>query len=177
MIEGREGGEKMSKKVLAADLVLLCLAMGYNPLARAEAPGKGVPVITQSFASPKVWPGQTWKVYLNISDPNGEMKYIFATVEQPGVGPYPLSIIRIREGDRKEMSGYLYLVTATPWYSLDFVNLTLIVEVQDKSGNFSQPAIFPLAINSRYTQESAPGGVFKEQELGPVMVRLGTIGG
>jgi hypothetical protein len=176
MFEGRRRGN-MNKKVLAVGLVLVWVATGYDTLlARAEAPGKSVPVITQSFASTRVWPGDMWKVYLNISDPNGEMKYIFATVEQPGVGPYPLSIIRVKEGNRKEMSGYLYLVTATPWYPLDFVNLTLIVEVQDMSGNFSQPAVFPLAINSRYTQEPAPPGVFQEQELGPVMVSLRTIG-
>lgn len=167
----------MSNKILAVGSVLLCLAMGYATLARAEVAGKAVPVITQSFASTKVWPGETWKVYLNISDPGGEMKYIFAIVEQPGVGAYPLSIIRVKGGNRKEMSGYLFLVTATPWYPLDFVNLTLTIEVQDRSGSFSQPVAFPLSINSRYTQEAAPQGVFKEQELGPVMVRLGTIGG
>lgn len=167
----------MSNKVLAVGFALLCLAMGHATLARAEVAGKAVPVITRSFASTKVWPGETWKVYLNISDPGGEMKYIFAIVEQPGVGPYPLTIIRVKGGNRKEMSGYLFLVTATPWYSLDFVNLTLTIEVQDRSGSFSQPVAFPLSINSRYTQEAAPQGVFKEQELGPVMVRLRTIGG
>jgi hypothetical protein len=168
--------EKMNSKVLAVGLVLLCLAIGFAALPRAEEAGKAVPVVTQSFASPRVWPGETWKVYLNISDPTGEMKYIFATVEQPGAGPYPLSIIRVREGNRKAMSGYLYLFTATPSYPLGFVNLTLVVEVQDKSGNFSQPAVFSLAINPRYTQERAPQGVFKEQELGPVMINLRTIG-
>ena len=162
--------------MLAVGFVLLCLSIGYATLARAEAAGKAIPVITQAFASTKVWPGETWKVYLNVSDPGGEMKYIFATVEQPGLGPYPLSIIRIKRGNQKEMSGYLYLVTATPWYPLDFVNLTLTVEVQDRSGNLSRPVVFPLSINSRYTQEAAPQGVFKEQELGPVMVRLQTIG-
>ena len=167
----------MGKKVLAVGFILLCLAIGSATLARAEADGKAVPVITQSFASTKVWPGENWKVYLNVSDPGGEMKYIFAIVEQPGVGPYPLSIIRVKGGNRKEMSGYLYVVTATPWDPLDFVNLTLTIEVQDRSGNFSQTAVFPLSINSRYTQEAAPQGVFKEQELGPVMVRLQTIGG
>jgi hypothetical protein len=105
------------------------------------------------------------------------MKNIFAVVEQPGVGPYPLSIVRIREENRKEMSGYLYLVTATPWYPLSFVNISLTIQVQDKSGNFSPPMTFPLSINSRYTQEAAPQGVFKERDLGPVMVSLRTIGG
>jgi len=172
-----KGEAKMNKKILAEGFVFLCLAIGYATPARADVTGKAVPVITQSFASTKVWPGETWKVYLNASDPNGEMKNIFAIVEQPGVGPYPLSIVRIKEENRKEMSGYLYLVTATPWYPLSFVNISLTIQVQDKSGNFSPPMTFPLSINSRYTQEAAPQGVFKERDLGPVMVSLRTIGG
>ena len=167
----------MNKKILVVGFAFLCLTIGYATVAKAEVTEKAVPVITQSFASMKVWPGETWKVYFNASDPNGEMKNIFAVVEQPGVGQYPLSIIRIRKENRKEMSGYLYLVTATPWYPLSFVNITLTIEIQDKSGNFSAPVTFPLSINSRYTQEAAPPGVFKEQELGPVMVSLRTIGG
>ena len=163
--------------MLAVGFVLLCLSIGYATLAGAEAAGKAIPVITQAFASTKVWPGETWKVYLNVSDPGGEMKYIFATVGQPGVGQYPLSIIRVKRSDWKEMSGYLYVVTFTPYYPLDFVNLTLTVEVQDRSGNFSRPVVFPLSINSRYTQEAAPQGVFKERELGPVMVNLQSIDG
>ena len=151
--------------------------VGYGAPGRAEENMKATPVITQSFASKEIWPGETWKVYLNASDSDGEMKNIFAIVEQPGVGQYPLSIIRVKGENRKEMSGYLYLVTATPWYPLNFVNLTLIVQVQDKSGNFSAPAAFPLSINSRYTQEAPPERVFKEQGLGPVMVRLTTMGG
>lgn len=171
----------MSKKIWALVIGFLCLIIGYASLQTREVQGgvagKAVPLISQSFASTRIRPGETWKVYLNISDPEGEMKYIFAIVEQPGVGPYPLSTIRVKGGDRKEMSGYLFLVTATPWYPLDFVNLTLTIEVQDRSGTFSQPVAFPLSINSRYTQEAAPQGIFKEEALGPVMVRLKTVHG
>ncbi len=174
-MEGK-GEAKMDKKILAAGFVFLCLTIGYTTLARADVTGKTVPVINQSFASTQVWPGETWKVYLNASDPNGEMKNIFAVVEQPGLGPYPLRIIRIKKENQKDMSGYVYLVTSTPYYSLNFTNLTLTIWVQDQSGNFSAPVTLPLSINSRYTQEAAPSGVYKEQDLGPVMVSLRTVG-
>ena len=173
---GGKGEAKMNKKILAVGFVFLCLTIGYTTLARADVTGKTVPVISQSFASRQVWPGETWKVYLNASDPNGEMKNIFAVVEQPGLGPYPLSITRIRKENRKEISGYVYLVTSAPNYSLNFINLSLTIWVQDHSGNFSAPVTLPLSINSRYTQEAAPSGVYKEHDLGPVMVNLRTVG-
>jgi len=60
---------------------------------------------------------------------------------------------------------------------VDYVNSSLTVQIQDKSGNFSAPAFFALSLNSRFSQEAPPQGVFKEQELGPIMVRLKTVDG
>ncbi len=166
----------MKKTIMTAGAILLCLVIGYAPWAGADVVKNSVPVIKQAFGSAYVWPGENWKVYLNAFDPNGQMKNIFVVVEQPGLGPYPLSIIRVRKENQKELSGYIYLTTATPHYSLNFTNLALTVWIQDHSGNFSAPATFLLSINSRYAQEAAPSGVYKEQDLGPVMVNLRTIG-
>jgi hypothetical protein len=179
------GGEvrkekKMYKKIFSV-LVFLFLAMGYVTLASAEAQegtdGKGVPVITQSFACMEVRPGETWKVYLNVSDPDGNIKRIFAIVNQTGVGEYPVSIIRIKGENNKELSGYIYLYTSAPGFSGQFVKLTLTVHVQNKSGKFSQPAVFPLFIQGRPAQEAPPQGVFKEQAIGPIMIQLHNIPG
>jgi hypothetical protein len=157
------------------------LPLGFSALASAEVQegtgGKAVPVITQSFASKEVRPGQNWNVYLNISDPEGNIKSIFAVVDQLGVGEYPVSIIRVKKENNKELSGYLYLYTSAPGFSGQFVKLTLTVHVQDKSGNFSQPVVFPLFIHQRATLETPPQGVFKEQAIGPIMVQLRNIPG
>jgi hypothetical protein len=171
----------MNKK-LAGIFVIFFLAMGFSTLMAAEiregADVKAVPVITQSFASKEVRGEDTWKVYLNASDPNGGLKNIFAVVDQAGVGEYPVSIIRIQGQNRKELSGYIYLNTWNPYVVLEFVPLKLIVWVQDRAGHFSEPVVFPLFIQSRATQEAPPQGVFKEEDLGPVMVTLhGILGG
>lgn len=168
----------MNKKILAV-LTFLSLAIGYVPLASADIAGNAVPVITQSFASKEIWPGQTWMIYLNASDPNGEMKYIYATVEAPGVGQYPLTMIRVAKGDRKDLSGYLYLPTgmSTHTFPLYYVNLTLTVQVKDRSGQLSKPVVFELAMNNRASQAAPPEGVFKDHELGPIPVILHTPGG
>ena len=167
----------MNKKILAL-LILPFLALGCAALepieVREQTYGKGVPVITQSFASKQMRPGDTWKVYLNATDPDGDMKNIFCSIEQPGIGTYPGSFTKIKEANRKELSGYIYLNTVGI-QGLNWVNITLTVQVQDKAGHFSQPVVFPLSFNSRSKQESPPPGIFQEKELGPIMILLRTI--
>jgi hypothetical protein len=167
----------MNKKIVVSAWVIFSLIMGFAFSAKAQVSGLAAPVITQAFASKQIRPGATWKVYLNVSDPNGEIKNIYAIVDQPGVGQYPVTTIRIKEENRKELSGYIYLPGTSQWSPLEFVNITLTVQVQDQSGAFSPPAVFPLTFSSRASQEEPPQGVFKEHEIGPIMIRLRTIDG
>ena len=163
----------MKEKGKAAILILVCLAFGYALPALAQT-GKAAPEISRSFASKEISPQQTWKIYLKAASPNSPMKNILAEVHQPGMGPYPLTIIRIDKVNQKELSGYIYLPISSPTTNLESLNITLTVHIQDTSGNFSAPAIFPLFINSRSAQEPPPPGVFKDQPLGPVMIVLRT---
>jgi hypothetical protein len=142
---------------------------------QSAKPPLALPVIHQSFASPQISPGRIWKVYLKASDADGDMKEFVCTIHQPGVGTYPVSITRIREGNQKNLSGYLFL-KVDAFQNLDFVELTLTVQIRDRAGQFSGPAKFPLSINSRYAQESPPEGVFQENSLGPIMIDLRTVG-
>ena len=89
-------------------MAMSCAAM---TMTGEEKYGKSVPVITGAFASKELIPGHTWKVYLKASDPDGDMQYIVSNVYQPGWGDYPLSRTRIREENRKELDGYIYLNT------------------------------------------------------------------
>ena len=171
----------MIKKILVL-LATFILAMGWTAfdLRAAQIPveGKGVPVIVQSFASKDLRAGDVWKVYLNASDPGGKMKYIFATIFQPGVGIYPVSITRIKKENQKEISGYIYLNTAPAPPSAFFnQTLTLTINIQGKGGVFSQPAVFPLSFSFESVREKPPEGVFKEQDLGPIMITLRNFAG
>lgn len=159
----------------------LVLATGwamFEPRTAKTAAGKKAPpVIVQSFASKELRPGDVWKVYLKASDPEGKMKYIFATISQPGVIAYPISIIRIKGENQKELSGYIYLNT-TPAAQSNFFNLSLTLTVNIKgAGGFSQPAVFPLTFEAQPTPGAPPDGAFKEQNLGPISVTLQTVGG
>ena len=167
----------MYKKFLAG-LVLVFLIGGCAAMMTVEERekmyGQGVPVITESFASKQLYPGDTWNVYLKASDPEGDMEQIVATVDLVGSGTHPVSYTKIKDGNRKELSGYVHLSTWNPsgygW--LTSLTLTLTVQVKDRAGHLSKPVIFPLSFHSRYAQEPPPSGVFQEQSLGPIMITL-----
>ncbi|MBM4333135.1 MAG: hypothetical protein FJ117_18275 [Deltaproteobacteria bacterium] len=161
--------------IIAGLVFLLVGCAALSPMeVREEKYGKSIPVITQSFASKELRPGDTWKVYLNATDPDGDMKNIYAMIEQPGMGTYPLSITRIKEGNRQDLAGYVYLNTVGV-QGLDFVNLTLTVQIEDKAGHFSQPAVFPLSFNFGVKQQTPSPGIFPEKDLGPIMIKLRAI--
>ncbi len=132
------------------------------------------PVITQAFAAKSVRPGGTWKVYLAAKDPEGEMKYVTATMYQPGIGTTPVSRTRIKPENQKELNGYVYW-NAPVWGNLEFSNLALSLDIEDKAGQHSRSIDFPLSINTYYPQEAPPPGIFEENNLGPIMIRLRTI--
>ena len=165
----------MVKKLFAVG-ALIFLAAGCASMGSLEEKeqkyGKSIPVITQSFASPTIRPGVTWKVYLKASDPDGDMKNLYAEVFQYGLGSYPLGITKIPEGSDKDLSGFFYLNTGSET-GFHFKNLIVTVHIQDKAGHFSAPAVFPLAFNGAAAgQPSPPTGVFQEKDLGPIMVTL-----
>ncbi len=148
---------------------------GLEPIQkREEIYGKAVPLIRQSYAARQIWPGETWKIFLIASDPDGDMKNIVCTIDQAGVGTYRVSITKIQEENQKELSGYIYLNTQSV-DDLDFVNLTLTVQIQDKAGHYSEPSTFPLLLRSTSVQEPPPPGIFQEVNLGPIMIQLRSI--
>jgi hypothetical protein len=140
--------------------------------ASSNTPAAAGPEITKSFASKEIHFGGTWKVYFNASDPGGKMRYIYAMVEQPGSRGYPLSMIRIKDENRKELSGYIYFNTNSSDKPMDFISLNLVVQIGDGNGNFSERAVFPLTFRPRAAQETPPPGVFKDNALGPIMIKL-----
>ena len=135
-----------------------------------EEKGKGIPVISESFASPSLAPGETWKVYLNASDADGDMKNIVCTIDQPGIGPSS-GFTRIKEENRQQFSGYIYLFTGGMG-GVNLTNLTLTVQIQDRAGHFSNPVSFSLSIELRAQQETPPLDTFREKDLGPIMITL-----
>ncbi len=167
----------MRGKFLAAVGLLLlagCAFLG-GVAEREKVYGKAVPVITESFASPRVKMGENWLVYLNASDPDGDMNRIVCSVDfQAGVDhPYPIGITRIGKDQQKNLSGYFYLDTSGLYRP---IQITLTLQIQDKAGHYSTPISFALSIvepsSKENRQEEPPEGIFNEQNLGPLMISL-----
>jgi hypothetical protein len=173
-------GAKMSRKLIPVWSVILLLAGCASMQASQGNPqaASARPVITQAFAAPEMRTGDAWKIYLNASDPNGDMEYIVATVDQPGRGGgYPPSFTRIKTGEHQELSGYVYLNTANNvQQGLNFTNLTLTVQIKDRNGNMSNPVSLPLHFQLSALQQPPPPGVFHEANLGPVMIQIRPLG-
>jgi hypothetical protein len=160
------------KRNLVRAVLTLMVGMSWLFLgARAFGTNQN-PVIMESFAAKEIKSGDTWKIYLKASDPAGKMKYIYATIDQAGGFAYPLSLTRIKRQNAKELSGYIYLFTSGIGNDMTYQTLKLTVHIGDGSGNFSNEAIFPLAFQPRAVQEPPPPGVFKEEDLGPIMIEL-----
>ena len=172
----------MGKAIFASVLIVFlagCAAStGVPPGGSAPPGGKPagtvLPVITAAFASKTLTPGDTWKVYLKATDPDGDMRYIYASVFQTGRGDYSPNRTRIAPENARELNGFIYLNTVVPggYEFLNFVTVTLTVSVQDRAGHYSESVVFPLSFSGIYTQEPPPPGEFREQALGPIMVTL-----
>ena len=165
-----------------AGLVLTLFLAGWATVINAQekgAPfGKTPPTIMAYFAASELRGGDTWKIYLNAFDPDGDMKYIVASIDQAGMGAYSASYTRIAKGRGKEFSGYVFLNTmaGAAYTSTIFYNLRLTVQIQDRAGNYSQPVALPLSFEYRAgAQALPPPGKFEEKDLGPIMISLKTM--
>jgi hypothetical protein len=151
-----------------------CAALG-GIQEREKTYGPAVPIIKASFASKQMGFLDNWKIYLKAEDPDGDMRYIVATISHPGGGGYPATFIPISKENGKELSGYIYWNTmgssGSGW--LNFLDLTVTVWIQDRAGHTSQPVSYTVSIRGGYHPENPPAGVFKEKNLGPIMSRLG----
>jgi len=155
-----------------------CAQMGGME-EREKTYGKNPPVIGQSFASDRSKPGDLWKLYLQASDPDGDMEAIIAAVDQPGIGQYPASITKIKGENGKELSGYIFLNTSgqKDYDFLDNQELEVSVQIRDKAGHTSKSITHKVLFLVRETQKAPPAGDFKEEALGPIMVILRPVSG
>ncbi len=166
---------------MALILTVILFLVGCASMKANQGPPESAsarPVITQAYAAPAMRIGETWKIYLNASAPNGDMHYIVATLDQPGRGGgYPPSFTRIKKGQEKQLSGYIYLNTAgNVQQGLNFTNIVLTVQVKDRYGNLSNPVSFPLHFQLSAVQQPPPSGLFQEDALGPVMIEIRPLG-
>jgi len=148
-----------------------CAAM--QPIeVREKTYGTDPPVISRSFASKEARRGYLDRLPESARPERGHEADLLHR-RPAGDGGVPGQLHPGQGGGTEGACG-VYFPEHSGRGDLDFVNLTLTVQVQDMAGHLSAPAVFPLALNARATREAPPQGAFPEKDLGPVMIQLRT---
>ena len=138
-------------------------------MADRSSKEKTLPPVIITLSPQRNPQGETWKVFLQAQDADGDMNRIVCILEQPGVGVQPVSFIKIREDRRRNLSGYIFLNTGSA-SGFQFASCRLTVQIQDQKGNVGNSVSFPLTLNPRAVQQNPPPGVFQDEDLGPVQI-------
>jgi hypothetical protein len=135
----------MSREFLTVGLLVVLLSSCVGTARVPSTSGTQPPVITHSYASDKGVYGQTWKIYIEAEDPDGDILKITSDLQQEGVR-YRQSVdsIFVKKRDQKYLKGFLALDTyflREPSLGVS-PRLVLRVSITDKAGNESKAAVF-----------------------------------
>lgn len=151
---------------------IILFTLGCATLEEREARyGSNPPVIAATFAKDRIVSGDTWKIYVNASDADGDMERFVCSVLQDGRHPYPFDLIAIKPEQRKNLSGYLYLPT-NPSKDLWGVHIALSLYIVDKAGHKSNEETFDLRFASKASDKEVDRTLFDDRTLGPIMVDI-----
>ena len=150
-----------------AVLTLNCMSLEE----REAIYGSNSPIIEATFAKDKIVSGDTWKIYINASDEDGDMKAFACTIYQDGIYAHPLDKVKIKEDQKKKLSGYLCLATDA-FQNLWGVNVELHLNIIDCAGHWSEAKIIKMKLGSRKSKKEADKNVFKEMPLGNIFIKL-----
>ena len=131
---------------------------------RGTKPRGSPPAITNSFAATEVSHGDKWKIYVEASDPDGDMRRFVYKIGGGGSGR-GVYYVPIRKADRERMLGYLDVIIAPPQTAqAEWGNLTLTLYIRDRAGNSSEKVAFPVAM-TRGGKQASPPSPFNTGEL------------
>lgn len=140
---------------ILALMTLLFVMVRCTTLAeRQTEPAGSPPVITHSFAVEKLSHGDTWKIYLEAEDPDGDMRTIKYSIRGSRHG---FKSFVIKKGNRARLLGYLDGFFSSPTTAVaEWTELTLTLYIRDKRGNTSNKVVFPLALTRGVKQGPPP---------------------
>lgn len=123
-----------------------CAPVSWVPAQAPESQAIGVgqaPRLEDGFAVSSLWGGQTWRIFLRGSDPDGDMEYLWVVITQLGKHS-ETQLVHLKGPDRAGFSGFLALNTPSWLRTWDFVRVE--VRIRDRAGNLSDKATFEAQI-------------------------------
>lgn len=163
--------KRIAALIFIGTFVALSMSMGYpKPLAEwLIKRGGSPPVIIHGFASEELSHGDIWKIYVEASDPDGDMRQFVCVFYHAGYGYYSADYVVIKKPHREKMKGYLDFFSSAGaglWLP-EWTQLSLTVYILDKGGNTSNKVVFPLVL-SRAAKQGTPPTPFDVGELDKV---------
>jgi hypothetical protein len=139
-------------------------------------PGGSPPLITHSYASDKLHHGDIWRIYVEASDPDGDMLRFVCVFNQAGYGSYSAAYVVVKKQHREKMKGYLNFFSAAGagLRMPEWTQLKMTLYIQDRGGNISNKVDFPLVLSRGARQEPppAPFDTGTLERLGTISVEL-----
>ena len=95
---------RVSLILITLPLVLACCTTSSE---RGTQSGGSPPVITHSSASKAISHGDTWRIYVEANDPDGDMRQFVCVFKQVGFGSYSPDYVVIKGPHGEKLKGYL----------------------------------------------------------------------
>jgi hypothetical protein len=166
----------MSRIIFVGSLLILFLSSCVGAARVPSTSGTQPPVITRSYASDKGAYGQTWKIYIEAEDPDGDMFKITSELQQEGVRyPHSVESIFVKKRDQKYLKGFLALDTyflREPSLAVS-PRLVLRVSITDKAGNESKTAVFHFEFTGKTSESTSLPAPFDQgniPKLGNILI-------
>jgi hypothetical protein len=121
--------------------ILSLFSIFIGLMTNSHAQTKGELIVNFAYAPEKIRQGDTWKIYLSVTDPEGNMHQVVCRIEIPGESYFKPSIVYLKKGMEKRFTGYFVLDTRHPQELDDFV---LALSILDRAGNIRKTLRFPL---------------------------------
>lgn len=131
----------------------------------------GAPVIEDSFAVSSMPKGALWNVYLQASDPAGDMSHLWVVVRQLGKKEVT-ETIRLTGPNQRAFSGFVTVYPRGAVFS-QWENLDITVRIRDRAGNLSERAEHQVQMGWQ-TREMLPAkwSNATHNQLGTVLIDL-----
>lgn len=173
-------GPRLAALAAIVGMVSGCVALDQRGIQELEsAYGANPPKIETSFASRTVAAGDTWKVYIRGSDPDGDLRFLNVSLWMATAVMTPIRLELLPEHSRA-ISGYMSLDTNR--FSDGFLRLTpgeirLYVSLEDRAGHRSDLSVLHTSLILGAKQDRPAPGTFEERYLGSVPLEFLMQGG
>ncbi|MFH1146652.1 MAG: hypothetical protein V1736_02980 [Pseudomonadota bacterium] len=156
-------------------LLLLTSCIPRSLPAKTEAVSASHPPVVERYYSPDVVrSGDVLRFFVTAADEDADMSNIAIEFWQMGVGEQFAPYIRIPEGQREHLNGFLYMRTPPPTSNLFGERIRISAWIIDKAGNRSKTVSQEIYFGNESATPVCPPEWENacENPLGPIRVDL-----